>query len=66
MSALSIIPGSLRRVGLRRSIMRIFRRASMRRNSKCNGLGRHCPMCGAHFLLEMTFARHHMYECQGR
>ncbi|PIA19121.1 hypothetical protein COEREDRAFT_90482 [Coemansia reversa NRRL 1564] len=64
MSALNIFPQSLHRVGLRRSLMRLFRRSTMRKSSKCNGLGQFCPNCDAHFLLEMTFARH-MYECSG-
>ncbi|KAJ2474914.1 hypothetical protein EV174_005461, partial [Coemansia sp. RSA 2320] len=58
MSALNIFPESFHRIGLRKSLMRVFRRASSRKNSRCNGLGQNCPNCGAHFLLEMTFARH--------
>ncbi|KAJ1835741.1 hypothetical protein LPJ63_000874 [Coemansia sp. RSA 2711] len=62
MSALSIFPESFQRRGLRRSLLRLFRRSSIRKN-KCNGLGQLCPHCGAHFLLDMTFDRH-LAECR--
>ncbi|KAJ2841147.1 hypothetical protein J3B02_006027, partial [Coemansia erecta] len=58
MSALHIFPDSLHKIGLKRSLLRLFRRTSSRKNNKCNGLGQYCQNCGAHFLLEMTFARH--------
>ncbi|KAJ2665253.1 hypothetical protein IW148_001725 [Coemansia sp. RSA 1199] len=63
MAALSIFPESFHRIGLRRSLIRLFRRTTMRKTNKCNGLGQFCPNCNAHFLLDMTFARH-MYECR--
>ncbi|KAJ2736837.1 hypothetical protein H4R23_001950, partial [Coemansia sp. Cherry 401B] len=53
---------SFQRLGLRRSLLRLFRRSSIRKN-KCNGLGQLCPHCGAHFLLDMTFDRH-LAECR--